>query len=506
MLSVYQLSHYNNIRSLYQDLSFEVHPGEIIGIVGPNGAGKSTLLKAIASQNKGISLNKNQTISFLSQVNDDENQTVLQAALYYQPHLRDVINDIDLYTSQGGFFLEHKLQQELSDIYLDSPMKEYSLGQRQWIRLISLLQSPSEILLLDEPTNYLDLEHIHLFKQKLLRVKHKKAVLLVTHDRYLLDELVDKTLYLGPEGCELVDGGYTSFIHHQEHQRISKVNLSNKLKKQITHLSEESTRKKVWAGRAEKEKKGALDKGFMSAKAARLAKKAVQAEQKRSQQIEKLKQAQPVIKKKLNLENKEYTVRLKEAVIVNHLSKRYTKPLFTNLSFSLHTRDRVALCGPNGCGKSSLIRCLVGLDKDYSGNIQWNPYIKWHYLPQGLENYFEGNSLAEHFSILNIDLDLVRRRLGNMLLRNSIWEQHIQDLSSGEKMRVALVEAMILQSEFLILDEPTNHLDIESLEILDKLLDSFPGGFLFVSHDQIFLERHANSIFYINSEGVNSTC
>jgi len=258
---------------------------------------------------------------------------------------------------------------------------------------------------------------------------------------------------------------------------------------------------KAWTGKKEKEKIGGYDKGFIGARAARLAKRAKATKHKREKMIEKLKKEKPFVEKGIRLSFSLYNVSNRGMLSAHNLSKQFEDNLiFQKVNLELNTEDRIAIIGVNGCGKTTLIHCLLGYIQPDKGSVYRNDNVRWIYIPQNIRNYFKKEILLDNLMGYGLEESVVRQFLGAAKLRREKVLQPISTLSEGELMRAAIVSTILTKVEFLFLDEPTNHLDIESLEVLDQLLDEFPGGMLFVSHDRYFITKHAQEIFLIKEK------
>ncbi|MFH1583957.1 MAG: ATP-binding cassette domain-containing protein [Actinomycetota bacterium] len=217
--------------------------------------------------------------------------------------------------------------------------------------------------------------------------------------------------------------------------------------------------------------------------------------------IEKLRKEKPFIEKEIRLSFPSYNVSNRGMLSAHNLSKKFEDNLiFQNVNLKLNTKDRIAIIGVNGCGKTTLIHCLLGYIQPDKGSVYRNDNVRWIYIPQNIRNYFKKEILLDNLMGYELEESVVRQFLGAAKLRREKVLQPISTLSEGELMRAAIVSTILTKAEFLFLDEPTNHLDIESLEVLDQLLDEFPGGMLFVSHDRYFITKHAQDMFLIKEK------
>ena len=196
-----------------------------------------------------------------------------------------------------------------------------------------------------------------------------------------------------------------------------------------------------------------------------------------------------------------YEVAERKLLSCENLSFSYdTKDLFSDINLDLTTKDRAAIVGPNGTGKTTLLKCLIGTLKPKTGQIYMNKNVNWVYLPQRIETFFQKEILLDNFMVFDMSETEIRTILGAAKFRREKVFQRVNTLSKGELTRAAIVWATLSKAEFLFMDEPTNHLDIESLEVLDVLIENFKGGMLFISHDRHFISRHAREVYYLSDK------
>ena len=201
-----------------------------------------------------------------------------------------------------------------------------------------------------------------------------------------------------------------------------------------------------------------------------------------------------------------YEVAERKLLSCENLSFSYdTKDLFSDINLDLTTKDRAAIVGPNGTGKTTLLKCLIGTLKPKTGQIYMNKNVNWVYLPQRIETFFQKEILLDNFMVFDMSETEIRTILGAAKFRREKVFQRVNTLSKGELTRAAIVWATLSKAEFLFMDEPTNHLDIESLEVLDVLIENFKGGMLFISHDRHFISRHAREVYYLSDKKLTRT-
>jgi len=244
-----------------------------------------------------------------------------------------------------------------------------------------------------------------------------------------------------------------------------------------------------------------MNKGYIGRKSAKLAKRARAVEKRVEELIDKLKAEKPFIEKRLKMLFPHYEVAERKLLSCENLSFSYNaKELFADINLDLTTKDRAAIIGPNGTGKTTLMRCLIGAIKPKTGQVYMNENVKWVYLPQRIETFFQKEILLDNFMVFDMSETEIRTILGAAKFRREKVFQQVSTLSKGELTRAAIVWATLSRAEFLFMDEPTNHLDIESLEVLDALIENFGGGMLFISHDRHFISRHAQDVYYLQDK------
>ena len=501
---------------LFEDLSFEICTGSRLALVGPNGCGKSTLLKIIAgeiSPDFGQVLRpKDARLGYVSQdLSDRELDTVLQDfVLDVLPNWREfwvewnrAVNEKDeaavarLSHRQAelehyyGYNPEHQAKAILhglgfSDDKIAMPLRLLSGGWRERAKLARVLVAGADILFLDEPTNHLDLEAVRWLEDYLLA--YKGTLVFVVHDRIFLDRVANKVMYLGGPKPILRTGNYAQFLQWQG----ERMDLA---RKRAAKISEEIEQKQAFVNRF----------GTKATKAAQA--------QSRVVQIEKLRKELA----SLPQEHSSRSLKFKwpepargNATVLSVVDLDFSFPdgkkVFSGLNCNLYRGQKVALVGPNGQGKSTLLKLVMGLLKQNSGIITVGPAMKIGYFSQHQTEILNpGRTVLSEIRRLadpKMNEEELKGALGMFLLGQSYWEKLVSDLSGGEKNRLVLASLFLARANFLILDEPTNHLDMESREALVAALESFSGALLFVAHDRLLLSRVAGEIWELGDGGM----
>ncbi|MBN2378328.1 ABC-F family ATP-binding cassette domain-containing protein [candidate division WOR-3 bacterium] len=511
---------------LLKGISTDLNPGEVLVITGPNGSGKSTLLSCIAGEIEPaagtINLSKGTTPAFLKQETPAFQGSAMEFLLSVTPPIytaymkmnassqdtAEFADSVSLFADSGGYELTSELEQIASYFGhedLERRLSTFSEGEKRILALIRLLASKAELLLLDEPLNHLDIS-MRVFTEQFVLAEKKKGrcFVIVTHDRVFSDRVADRTLYLQRGEGITVNGGISQMLAHLELELEAKKKHAADLERRISRLEAEVVQRKTWAGRKEhsarKERK-LYDGAFLASRAARMAKRSKAAAARRERALKELSGEKPFVEKKIHLSFEDYEVNNRLVVTAEGISKGFKKgPVILNLGLRVTTRDRIAIIGQNGSGKTTIMRTLLADIHPDAGKVHLSKHVNFSYLPQNIEAYFRRQTLLDNLTREGIEASKIRQYLGAARLGSEKALRPVSTLSRGELMRAAIVGAILDKAEFLFLDEPTNHLDIESLTVLDSLLDSFPGGMLFISHDRSFIARHASTIFLLENK------
>ncbi len=508
-------------------ISLDVNAGEAVVLAGANGSGKSTLLACIASRLKpdsgSITISADAGVALLEQEVLLEDVTAAGFLMSSIPALSvlyrrlaetpsgsgDYSQALGAFTDAGGFRTLADFTRAAGDLGfverdLERPLATFSPGERQMFSIIRLHASPARLVLMDEPLNHLDIAmRVHVEEFVLREKRRGRGFLIVTHDRVFADRVADRTIYIRRGEGITVKGGYSEMVSHLELDFESRQKRAHVIARKIKTLEDEVRRRKAWADSKERTKTGSgpCDRGFISAQAARMAKRAKSAQKREERHIEELKETKPFVEKRITLSMDSYPVANRIVAKTSGISKSFDCNLvFSGVDLMLSTRDRVALIGPNGSGKTTLIRSLVGEEVPDRGSVQLSEHVRVFYLPQDIGKFFKRSILLENLLCEGVSETAVREQLGRALLRGDKPLEQVSALSRGELMRAAVVRAVIERAEFLFLDEPTNHLDIESLSVLDRLVEEFPGGMLFTSHDRYFIARHSTQVLSIQNK------
>src|SRR3954471_3319015 len=501
-------------RVLFDKLNLNIYRGERIGLIGDNGAGKTTLFKALlgemipdagtAAVNKAIKIGhlRQDPVFDLSNTVIDEAELAF-AELHETSHrLRELEHEMAHLSGEaldkvleryqklqhdfeiaGGYSWRHKLEGTLQGIGLEKEIWEQNVatlsgGQRSRLALAKLLIAAPDLLLLDEPTNHLDLAAIDWLERYLL--DYGGAVLLISHDRYLLDRLATRIVWL--TGCKLKSykGNYSAFVQQRELEELTQARQFEQQQAEIEKQQEFIRR--FQAGQRSKESRG------------------------RATRLERFMKSDAMVsdvarqhKIRLSLSTDQ---RAGDRVLeVRELSKAYdAKQLWKDLRFEIKRGERIGVIGPNGAGKTTLLEVLLGRRDADAGQLRWGANLNIGYYDQrrGVEEFDpESTVMEEVMADRKATLQELRDVLALMLFRGDDANKKIGMLSGGERARVRLAQLLLDKPNVLVLDEPTNHLDIASREALEGAMSSFEGTMICVSHDRYFLDKVVKRMFIV---------
>ncbi|MBI4850639.1 MAG: ABC-F family ATP-binding cassette domain-containing protein [Acidobacteria bacterium] len=515
LLSLNQVSKTYDLKPVLQSITLAVDSNERVGIIGANGSGKTTLFKIISGEitpdNGTVALRKNIGLGLLAQeprldLNLTINQTLDSSLIAIQTIITEYQNitqrlancqdqkelealepEHELIEQRleqlGGWQYQHRIDTILGYLGLkrdDRAIKNLSGGERKRVALAcALIQNP-ELLILDEPTNHLDAYTISWLEQYL--DTYQGALLLITHDRYFLDNVVDRMVEISRGKATSYLGGYSDYLIERTERQETEAKTHNKLLN-LLKREEEWLRQGVRA-------RGTKSK-YRVQNVFELREKARQ-------------EAEYQLHSRLSSNKRLGNTILETTKLTKHYQNQV---LVKDLDFIMVKGDRVALVGPNGCGKTTLLRTLIGLEPATSGVITKGKNTEIAYFAQDRLD-LDGEVtvwqyLAENAEMIKVGSEFrnVRSYLNDFKFDNSKLLSKLHTLSGGEKNRLVLAKLLLANTNLLVLDEPTNDLDIETLQWLEASLIDFPGCVLFVSHDRFFLDKVASSILVFEGNG-----
>ncbi|MFB3166456.1 ribosomal protection-like ABC-F family protein [Neobacillus sp. 179-C4.2 HS] len=502
---------------IFEDLSFEVHEGNRVGLVGRNGCGKTTLLKLLANQETVdggvIHWKKGLKIGYLAQIPDYKDLTVkevLKTAFDQLVETETKLQQIEVEMGQeltpthlqrlmdqygklqddfilnGGYEMDAQMDRVSHGLniieLLDKPFSLLSGGEKTKVGLaLSLLKKP-ELLLLDEPTNHLDLMAIEWLGTFLK--EYTGTIILISHDRYFLDEVVTKVLDMEDGEIELYHTNFSGFVKEKEERLLREFQEYQEQQRKIKKMKEAIKRLRDWANRA-------------NPPSAALHKRATNM-QRALDRIEKLDRPKLDVKKMaIDFEANDRSG--KDVIKLEDVSKSFgNRTLFEKVNMLVQYKDRTAIVGENGTGKSTLLKMILGECESDQGFVKVGSNVKIGYLSQHVFHTIGDERVIDVFrSEVSVNEGEARHILARFLFYGSAVFRKVNQLSGGERMRLRLAQLMYQDINILILDEPTNHLDIDSCEVLEEALEQFNGTILAVSHDRYFLNKLFNKVYWL---------
>jgi ATP-binding cassette subfamily F protein 3 len=516
-----KVSQFFGAQQLFSDLSWEIHHDARVGLVGPNGVGKSTLLKMLTRQMEStqgnVFVHKSVRVGYLQQeVAFDPARRVIEEARDASPSLAALEREMDMLAGQmadpkvyedarrlayaadrhahliaefkekGGLNFDNRVRSTLRGLgfaehEFDLPLAALSGGQKKLVGLAKLLIEQPELLLLDEPDNHLDLRGKQFLEQVI--ADYPGAVIIVSHDRYLLDVVAEEIAELEDGHLTLYSGNYSEYAYEKNQKLASQEKAFEVQQREIRRLEFAIRRLGGWgAGQNEK---------FV---------RRARSMQKRLDKIDRVEK--PVLERRtIGLTLAASTHGSNKVVELRRLSKAFddahgrAQVVLHDLDLVVWHGERVGIIGPNGAGKTVLFRCLLGEEAPTSGEVIVGPSTTFGYYAQEHQTLDLESTLAQEITRgrwMN-DRDMYGL-LGRFLFRADDARKKVSDLSGGEKARVQMARLMMEGANCLLLDEPTNHLDIRSAEVLEQALEDYAGTIIVISHDRYFLDNVVDHI------------
>jgi len=503
---------------IFENISLEIKNGERVGLVGRNGSGKTTifgLLTGMESLDAGaIHMKKGTRIGHVAQIPKfDEAMTVydvLSSAFKVEKELEKEMHALEKNMAEeqeqsalqklmerygviqekfaflGGYEIEANIMKVANGLQVTNlfprVFTELSGGEQTKISLAYMLLQKPDLLLLDEPTNHLDLFAVE-WLEKFLK-EYTGTVMVISHDRYFLDEVVTKILDLEDGEIHVYHTNYSQFVEEKEERLLQEFQAYQEQQKKIKKMKEAIKRLREWANQANPPNEGLH-------KRARNMERALE-------RIEKLKR--PILERKqmgLQFEGQERSG--KDVVVMKEVSKGFAgRPLFEQANLHVRFQERAAIVGRNGTGKTTLLKLLLKEMEPEAGAIRVGSSVKIGYLSQHTYENMKSNVLEAFRENVTVTEGEARHILAKFLFYGPAVFKKVTQLSGGEKMRLRLAQLMYQDINFLILDEPTNHLDIESREVLEEALEQYNGTILAVSHDRYFLNKLFEKTYWID--------
>lgn len=478
-------SYEESFENIFEDVSFQIDTDWKLGFTGRNGRGKTTFLKLLLGKYEysgSISAN----VKFEYFPYDVEHEDYLTI---------DIIREIASNVEDWKIFKEINLLNADDDI-MYRQFCTLSKGEQTKAMLAALFLKENAFLLIDEPTNHLDAEAREKMGQYLAS---KKGFILVSHDRHFMDNCVDHILAINKANIDVCKGNFSQWWENKERQDSFEIAENEKLKGDIKRLSVSAKRTSEWSDKVEESKMGTtnsgskLDKGYVGHKAAKMMKRAKNIE---TRQAEKIEQKSRLLK---NIETSE-SLKITPLDFFNDTLAEFAnvsvyygdRTICNEVSFKICQKDRIALKGKNGCGKSSLIKLLCGEDIPHTGDMRKNDRLIISYVSQITDNLY-GN-LSEFADKHDIDESLFKAILRKLDFSREQFDSNIEDFSGGQKKKVLIARSLCEKAHLYVWDEPLNFIDVISRMQIEELLLKYQPTIIFVEHDRTFVENVATKI------------
>lgn len=487
LISMNQVKLEYDERLILDGVNLELYSYERIGLIGSNGSGKTSLVKMISGElepTKGhIRKATDMTIGYLRQVNEQE----VDVDVNYE------------FLSKSGVKAFKKIETER--------LTHLSGGEKTKYQLSEIFEYSYDLLILDEPTNHLDMKGREWLIDQLKQ--YKGGYIIISHDRYFLDEVADKIIELEHKQLYTYIGNYSAYEKQKSHNRYTREQAYNKQEKEKAEIAKEIKRLKTWSEKGHRESTKKVDKtgtafGSKEFFRAKVKKKDKQIKSK-IKQLEKVDLTgveRPEDLLEIQFKFGHHQHRGKKLLSIEGVTKAFGEHvLFKEANFYLFKGERVALVGENGSGKTTLINMIRDLDKDYKGHVYLNPGLKVAYISQDILDLEQDHTMMQALNVYDKhQQSKARRILAQLGLGKELINKRIGDFSMGERMRVKIAKLIMEDVDFLILDEPTNHLDMTTKKTLEEALKHFEGAMMVCSHDRYLLENTCQDICLIEGQ------
>ncbi len=518
MITVNQLCMEFGEQRLFDNMTFEIQDGDRVGLIGVNGCGKSTLFKLLTGEYEptagDIILHKNTRIGYMEQhvcrnlsvSAYEEVLTVFQDLIEAEQELEQLnaaiaaktgdVNQLverqaflhEMFTRREGLTYRARARSALlglgfDDEHIHLPIRSLSGGQRAKLQLAKLLLCDANLLLLDEPTNHLDTHAVEWLEEYLMNCRC--SFIVISHDRYFLDKVTNRTFELENKKMTPYKGNYTAYLPQRAERRLTAQRVYDNTVREISRLE----------GIVEQQRRWNREKNIRTAESKQ---KVID---RLTENLERPEHLPESMTFRLGINNQSGEDVLEVSDVALSFGE---KTLFRHVNMEIHRGEKIFLLGPNGCGKTSLVKTLLGQYQADSGRIRYGVGVKKGYYDQIQSGMDSSKTIFEEISdsFPSMTNTEIRSTLARLLFKNDDVFKPLSTLSGGERAKVLLTELMLSKANFLLLDEPTNHLDINSCEALQQALTEYEGTLLVVSHDRYLINHLADKIFYLTAEGI----
>ena len=481
-------SYYGYVKPIFENVSFSFDTNWKIGLIGRNGIGKSTLFKLLLNQ-ETYQGKISKDVEFIKFPPNIINTSKLGIELY-----KELISDEE----------EWKLFRELNLLNVDKNLvyREFetlSKGEQTKILLAILFTREDGFLLIDEPTNHLDMYGRKIVSEYL---KSKKGFLLISHDRDFLDSCINHVISINRNSIDVQSGNFTSWYENKLMKDQFEISKNEKLRRDVKRLKEAARKCQIWSDKIEKTKNGVKisgvkpDKGYIGHKAAKMMKRSKNLENRQNKAIEEKQNLLKDIETKENLLLHPLHHRKNPLISVSNLSSYYgEKQILRNVSFEIKQGDIVAIYGSNGSGKSTLIKILLGLNHEYTGEVNLASNLEISYIPQDTSDLT--GSLNEYIHKQDIDETLCKTILIKLDFSRELFEMDMKNYSDGQKKKVLIAVSLSKPAHLFVWDEPLNYIDVISRIQIEEVIREAKPTLIFVEHDKRFVENVVNKIIQL---------
>ena len=481
-------SYYGYVKPIFENVSFSFETNWKIGLIGRNGIGKSTLFKLLLNEE-----------TYQGKIIKDVE------FIKFPPNIADTSKSgIELYKELMPDGEEWKLFRELSLLNVDENLvyREFetlSKGEQTKILLAILFTREDGFLLIDEPTNHLDMHGRKIVSEYL---KSKKGFLLISHDRDFLDGCINHVISINRNSIDIQSGNFTSWYENKLMKDQFEISKNEKLRRDVKRLKEAARQCQIWSDKIEKTKNGVKisgvkpDKGYIGHKAAKMMKRSKNLENRQNKAIEEKQNLLKDIETKENLLLHPLHHRKNPLISVSNLSSYYgEKQILRNVSFEIKQGDIVAIYGSNGSGKSTLIKILLGLNHEYTGEVNLASNLEISYIPQDTSDLT--GSLNEYIHKQDVDETLCKTILIKLDFSRELFEMDMKNYSDGQKKKVLIAVSLSKPAHLFVWDEPLNYIDVISRIQIEEVIREAKPTLIFVEHDKRFVENVVNKIIQL---------